>query len=62
MERIVVCLNKEDWYDAPERDELLRQITEQVSPAVAAANLHGYDRDLASATMARLALVVVPAS
>ncbi len=33
--RIVVCLNKEDWYDAAERDTLLAQITEQASPAVA---------------------------
>jgi uncharacterized protein len=32
--RIVVCLNKEDWYDAPQRDELLRQLSEQVAPAV----------------------------
>src|SRR5262245_54704480 len=32
--RIVVCLNKEDWYDAEQRDELLKQIGEQVMPAV----------------------------
>jgi uncharacterized protein (DUF697 family) len=32
--RIVVCLNKEDWYDAPQRDELLQQLAEQVTPAV----------------------------
>jgi len=32
--RIVVCLNKEDWYDANQRDELLQQIAEQVAPAV----------------------------
>jgi small GTP-binding protein len=32
--RIVVCLNKEDWYDSPQRDELLRQLSEQVAPAV----------------------------
>ena len=32
--RIVVCLNKEDWYDAPQRDELLRQLSEQIAPAV----------------------------
>jgi uncharacterized protein len=37
--RIVVCLNKEDWYDADQRDELLRQISEQVTPAVAAADV-----------------------
>src|SRR3954466_10376839 len=30
--RIVVCLNKEDWYDTEQRDELLRQLTEQVGP------------------------------
>jgi uncharacterized protein len=32
--RIVVCLNKEDWYDASQRDELLGQLAEQVAPAV----------------------------
>jgi small GTP-binding protein len=37
--RIVVCLNKEDWYDADQRDELLKQIGEQVSPAVMAADV-----------------------
>lgn len=37
--RIVVCLNKEDWYDAPQRDELLRQLGEQVSTAVEAADV-----------------------
>ena len=37
--RIVVCLNKEDWYDAEQRDELLIQIAEQVKPAVAAADV-----------------------
>lgn len=37
--RIVVCLNKEDWYDAPQRDELLAQLVEQVSPAVAPSDV-----------------------
>ncbi|MCI0334542.1 MAG: GTP-binding protein [Planctomycetes bacterium] len=37
--RIVVCLNKEDWYDALQRDELLKQIGEQVAPAVHAADV-----------------------
>ena len=37
--RIVLCLNKEDWYDAPQRDELLRQIAEQVAPAVNVADV-----------------------
>jgi hypothetical protein len=37
--RIVVCLNKEDWYDAEQRDELLKQIGEQVSPAVKAKDV-----------------------
>jgi uncharacterized protein len=37
--RVVVCLNKEDWYDAAERDELLRQLAEQVSSAVGAADI-----------------------
>jgi small GTP-binding protein len=37
--RIVVCLNKEDWYDSNQREELLQQISEQVSPAVLAADV-----------------------
>lgn len=37
--RIIVCLNKEDWYDADQSDELLKQIGEQVSPAVKAADV-----------------------
>jgi hypothetical protein len=37
--RVVVCLNKEDWYDDHERDELLAQIVEQVAPAVPAADV-----------------------
>jgi small GTP-binding protein len=37
--RIVVCLNKEDWYDSEQRDELLRQLAEQVTPAVTAADV-----------------------
>jgi small GTP-binding protein len=37
--RIVICLNKEDWYDTHQRDELLRQLAEQVSSAVNAADV-----------------------
>src|SRR3954452_23132343 len=37
--RIVVCLNKEDWYDNSQRDELLRQLAEQITPAVNAADV-----------------------
>jgi uncharacterized protein len=37
--RIAVCLNKEDWYDAAQRDQLLQQIAEQVAPAVNAADV-----------------------
>jgi len=37
--RIVVCLNKEDWYDAEQRDELVRQLGEQVTPAVTKADV-----------------------
>jgi uncharacterized protein (DUF697 family) len=37
--RVVVCLNKEDWYDPLQRDELLRQIGEQVTPAVKVADV-----------------------
>ena len=37
--RIVVCLNKEDWYDEPQREELLGQIVEQVAPMVKAADV-----------------------
>ncbi len=31
---VLVCLNKEDWYDQADRDALLRQIAEQVKDAV----------------------------
>lgn len=37
--RIVVCLNKEDWYDAAQRDDLLAQIGEQAAPAVSRADI-----------------------
>jgi uncharacterized protein len=37
--RIVVCLNKEDWYDAPQRDELLQQLSEQVASGVKVADV-----------------------
>lgn len=37
--RIVVCLNKEDWYDDRQREELLGQIVEQVAPMVKAADV-----------------------
>jgi small GTP-binding protein len=37
--RIVLCLNKEDWYDGQQRDELLRQIAEQAPSAVKAADV-----------------------
>ena len=32
--RVLVCLNKEDWYDARDRERLLGQIREQVKPFV----------------------------
>ncbi|HEX2475295.1 MAG TPA: DUF697 domain-containing protein [Lacipirellulaceae bacterium] len=37
--RVVVCLNKEDWYEAPERDELLAQLVEQAAPAASVADV-----------------------
>jgi small GTP-binding protein len=37
--RTVVCLNKEDWYDADQRDELLQQLSEQAARAVKAADV-----------------------
>jgi hypothetical protein len=37
--RVVVCLNKEDWYEAAERDELLAQLSEQAAPAVSVADV-----------------------
>jgi uncharacterized protein len=37
--RIVVCLNKEDWYDSKQRDELVQQLGEQVAPAVNEADV-----------------------
>ncbi|TWT31009.1 tRNA modification GTPase MnmE [Posidoniimonas corsicana] len=33
--RVVLCLNKEDWYDSRQQPELLAQLAEQASPAVA---------------------------
>lgn len=32
--RIVVCLNKEDWYDRVQLEQLLGQLREQVAPAI----------------------------
>ncbi|OHB78460.1 MAG: hypothetical protein A2W31_00105 [Planctomycetes bacterium RBG_16_64_10] len=32
--RILVCLNKEDWFDARQRDELIGQIADQAAPTV----------------------------
>src|SRR5262245_52972043 len=37
--RIVVCLNKEDWYDTEQRDELVQQLVDQVTPAVNKADV-----------------------
>jgi uncharacterized protein len=37
--RIVVCLNKEDWYDDPQREELLEQLAKQTGPAVKVADV-----------------------
>jgi small GTP-binding protein len=37
--RVVVCLNKEDWYDPAQRDELVRQIGEQIQPAIKVADV-----------------------
>ena len=37
--RVVVCLNKADWYDAQQQDELVSQIAAQVAPAVASADV-----------------------
>jgi small GTP-binding protein len=37
--RVVVCLNKEDWYESSERDELLSQISEQGASAVNVADV-----------------------
>lgn len=37
--RIIVCLNKEDWYDQSQRDELVGQIVAQVGPMVKAADV-----------------------
>ncbi len=34
--RLVVCLNKEDWYDADDQQRLLRQITDQLSKSTGA--------------------------
>lgn len=37
--RVLVCLNKADWYDARDRDRLLGQIREQVKPFVEEADV-----------------------
>ncbi len=37
--RMIVCLNKEDWYDNRQREELLGQIVEQVAPMVKRADV-----------------------
>jgi uncharacterized protein len=37
--RIVLCLNKEDWYDPLQRDELLQQISEQAPQVVKVADV-----------------------
>lgn len=37
--RVLVCLNKEDWYDAEQRDELVGQLSEQAAPAVHAGDV-----------------------
>ena len=36
---IIVCLNKEDWYDDYDRDQLLKQIREQVAEQVPASDV-----------------------
>jgi len=36
--RVVVCLNKEDWYDQEEQQQLLKQIAKQL-PGIAAADV-----------------------
>ncbi len=36
---IIVCLNKEDWYDDHDRDQLLKQIGEQVAEHVPATDV-----------------------
>ncbi len=37
--RVVLCLNKEDWYDARQQPELLAQLAEQAAGAVAPADI-----------------------
>ncbi|MBC8355041.1 MAG: DUF697 domain-containing protein [Planctomycetes bacterium] len=37
--RVLICLNKEDWYDAQERESLLRQIRQQVKSYVDADDI-----------------------
>lgn len=37
--RVIVCLNKEDWYDDQDRDRLLDQIREQVNATIAAEDV-----------------------
>ncbi len=37
--RVLLCLNKEDWYDPPEKDRLLGQLTQQVQGVVDASDV-----------------------
>jgi uncharacterized protein (DUF697 family) len=37
--RVIVCLNKADWYDPGQQRELVAQLAEQVAPAVPAADV-----------------------
>lgn len=32
--RVLVCLNKEDWFNRPDREQLLAQIAEQAAPTI----------------------------
>jgi small GTP-binding protein len=52
--RLVVCLNKSDWYDAADRDKLLGQIAEQVKAFVARKDIVAVRAQPASRTRVRV--------
>jgi small GTP-binding protein len=52
--RIIVCLNKQDWYDARDRAALLGQIAEQLKSIIAADDIVGVQSQTAKRTRIRV--------
>lgn len=53
--RVIVCLNKEDWYDDQDRERLLDQIREQVKATIAAKDVVAVRAQPAMRTRMRVA-------